>query len=39
LCAACFFVQKSEAAARRLLVASLVYLPAMMGLLALGPLA
>ena len=39
LCAACFFVQKSEAAARRLLVASLLYLPAMMGLLALGPLA
>ncbi|MEX0679000.1 MAG: heme o synthase [Pirellulales bacterium] len=39
LCAACFFVQKSEPAARRLLAASLVYLPAMMGLLALGPLA
>ena len=38
LCAVCFFVQKSEPAARRLLLASLVYLPAMMGLLALGPL-
>lgn len=39
LCAAVFFVQKSEPAARRLLLASLIYLPAMMGLLALGPLA
>jgi heme o synthase len=39
LCAACFLVQRSELAARRLLLASLVYLPAMMGLLALGPLA
>ncbi|MEX0977551.1 MAG: heme o synthase [Pirellulales bacterium] len=36
---AIFFVQKSEPAARRLLLASLVYLPAMMGLLAIGPLA
>jgi protoheme IX farnesyltransferase len=39
LCAASFFVQRSEPAARRLLLASLVYLPVMMGLLALGPLA
>jgi protoheme IX farnesyltransferase len=37
--AACFFVQKTEPAARRLLIASLLYLPAMMGLLAIGPLA
>ena len=39
LFSAVFFVQKSEPAARRLLLASLVYLPAMMGLLAIGPLA
>ena len=39
LCAVAFFVQKSDASARRLLLASLVYLPAMMGLLALGPIA
>jgi protoheme IX farnesyltransferase len=39
LFSAIFFVQKSEPAARRLLLASLVYLPAMMGLLAIGPLA
>lgn len=39
MCAAGFFVQLSERAARRLLLASLVYLPAMMGLLVLGPLA
>lgn len=38
-CAVCFFVQLSDRAARRLLLASLVYLPAMMGLLVLGPLA
>jgi heme o synthase len=38
-CAAGFFVQLSERAARRLLLASLVYLPAMLGLLVLGPLA
>jgi protoheme IX farnesyltransferase len=34
-----FFVQMNDEAARRLLLASLVYLPAMMGLLVLGPLA
>ena len=39
MCAAGFFVQLSERSARRLLLASLVYLPAMMGLLVLGPLA
>jgi protoheme IX farnesyltransferase len=39
ICAACFFLETSERTARRLLVASLVYLPAMMGLLALAPLA
>jgi len=39
VCAVLFFVQKSETSARRLLLASLVYLPAMMGLLALGPFA
>ncbi len=39
VCAMLFCVQKSEPSARRLLMASLVYLPAMMGLLALGPLA
>jgi len=38
-CAIYFFTQLSERAARRLLLASLVYLPAMMGLLVLGPLA
>ena len=38
-CAVGFFVQLSDASARRLLLASLVYLPAMMGLLVLGPLA
>ncbi len=38
-CAVAFFVEKSDPSARRLLLASLVYLPAMMGLLALGPLA
>jgi protoheme IX farnesyltransferase len=39
LCAAAFFVHRSEPAARRLLAASLVYLPAILALLALGPLA
>ncbi len=39
LCAFSFFLQKTDSAARRLLLASLLYLPAMMGLLALGPLA
>jgi protoheme IX farnesyltransferase len=34
-----FFIHLSDEAARRLLLASLVYLPAMMGLLVLGPLA
>jgi heme o synthase len=34
-----FFIELSDLAARRLLLASLVYLPAMMGLLVLGPLA
>jgi protoheme IX farnesyltransferase len=38
-CAVLFFLQLSEHSARRLLLASLVYLPAMMGLLVLGPLA
>ena len=38
-CAVSFFVERSDASARRLLLASLVYLPAMMGLLLLGPLA
>jgi protoheme IX farnesyltransferase len=38
LCAAGFFVERSEPAARRLLAASLVYLPALLGLLALGPI-
>ena len=38
-CAIAFFRAASERAARRLLLASLVYLPAMMGLLVLGPLA
>jgi heme o synthase len=37
-CAVAFFVQKSDQSARRLLLASLVYLPALMGLLVLGPL-
>jgi protoheme IX farnesyltransferase len=39
VCATIFFFQLTEQAARRLLWASLVYLPAMMGLLLLGPLA
>ncbi|HEV3137572.1 MAG TPA: heme o synthase [Pirellulales bacterium] len=34
-----FFAQLSDSSARRLLLASLVYLPAIMGLLVLGPLA
>ena len=38
-CAVSFFIQLTDHAARRLLWASLVYLPAMMGLLILGPLA
>jgi protoheme IX farnesyltransferase len=38
-CAVNFFLRLSEASARRLLLASLVYLPAMMGLLLLTPLA
>jgi protoheme IX farnesyltransferase len=38
-CAVSFFVQLSDRSARRLLLSSLVYLPAMMGLLVLGPLA
>jgi heme o synthase len=38
-CAFWFSVQKSDTSARRLLMASLLYLPAMMMLLALGPLA
>jgi protoheme IX farnesyltransferase len=38
-CAVAFFVQLSESSARRLLLASLVYLPAMMALLVIGPLA
>ena len=38
-CAVSFFVQLNDHSARRLLLASLVYLPAMMGLLVLGPLA
>jgi protoheme IX farnesyltransferase len=39
VCAMWFFVRMSEHSARRLLLASLMYLPAMMGLLVLGPLA
>ncbi len=38
-CAIAFFVERSERSARRLLLASLVYLPAMLGLLVMGPLA
>jgi protoheme IX farnesyltransferase len=38
-CAIWFFFELSDKSARRLLLASLVYLPAMMGLLVLGPLA
>ena len=38
-CAVAFLVQLNDASARRLLLASLVYLPAIMGLLLLGPLA
>ncbi len=38
-CAIWFFFELSDTSARRLLLASLVYLPAMMGLLVLGPLA
>lgn len=38
-CAVMFFWQINESSARWLLFASLLYLPAMMGLLALGPLA
>ncbi len=38
-CAVSFMVQLNDASARRLLLASLVYLPAIMGLLLLGPLA
>jgi protoheme IX farnesyltransferase len=38
-CAAHFCTRLSDQSARRLLWASLIYLPAMMGLLALGPLA
>jgi protoheme IX farnesyltransferase len=38
-CAFLFSWQKSEVSARRLLLASLLYLPAMMALLTLGPLA
>jgi protoheme IX farnesyltransferase len=34
-----FLLQLSDASARRLLLASLVYLPAIMGLMVLGPLA
>ncbi len=37
-CAVGFLVQLSDASARRLLLASLIYLPLMMGLLLLGPL-
>ena len=37
-CAAWFLMRLDESSARRLLLASLVYLPAMMGLLVLGPL-
>ncbi len=39
VCAICFFLELSEQAARRLLLASLVYLPAMLALLVFGPLA
>ena len=39
VCAILFSLQKDDPAARRLLMASLLYLPAMMCLLALGPLA
>jgi protoheme IX farnesyltransferase len=39
VCAISFFVQLSDESARRLLLASLVYLPAMLGLLMLAPLA
>jgi protoheme IX farnesyltransferase len=39
VCAASFLIQRNDRAARRLLWASLVYLPTMMGLVALGPLA
>jgi len=38
-CAIAFFAGRSERSARRLLLASLIYLPAMLGLLVLGPLA
>ena len=38
-CAVGFFLQLNDQAARRLLLASLIYLPAIMGLLVLGPLA
>jgi heme o synthase len=38
-CAIGFFAYRSDLAARRLLLASLIYLPAMMGLLVLAPLA
>jgi protoheme IX farnesyltransferase len=38
-CAISFMVQLNDTSARRLLLASLVYLPAIMGLLLLGPLA
>ena len=38
-CAVSFFACKDDRSARRLLMASLVYLPAMLGLLAFGPLA
>jgi protoheme IX farnesyltransferase len=38
-CAVAFFVQMNDASARRLLLASLLYLPALMGLLVLGPMA
>ena len=34
-----FFIELTDQAARRLLLASLIYLPAMMGLLVMGPLA
>jgi heme O synthase-like polyprenyltransferase len=39
VCAIFFYLQKYDPAARRLHMASLLYLPAMMCLLALGPLA
>ena len=38
-CAVGFMLRLDDVSARRLLLASLVYLPAMMGLLVLGPLA